>query len=36
MIYVGEEYADILWVINANTKQVELEIPLKDPGYRAI
>jgi len=31
MIYVGGEYANILSVINADTKQVVSEIPLKDP-----
>ena len=36
MIYVGGEYTNILSIINAVTKQVESEIPLKDPGCRAI
>jgi len=31
MIHVGGEYANLLSVINADTKQVESEIPLKDP-----
>jgi len=31
MIYVGGEYANILSVIDAVTRQVELEIPLEDP-----
>ena len=36
MIYVGGEYTNILSIISAVTKQVESEIPLKDPGCRAI